>query len=112
MKLFVQESAELDVLHQVEWYAKQGLIDVAQRFSEASVQAINSLVSAPEAGSPRYIDNPKLQGLRTWSVKGFDEFRVYYILHADLLIVVRILHSKRDTDAILEGQDVDDLGEH
>jgi hypothetical protein len=61
----------------------------------------------PEAGAPKVVSNPQLAGLRTWPVKGFDEFRVYYLVRPTLLTVVRILHSKRNTDAILERQGVD-----
>ena len=106
MKLFVQESAERDILNQVAWYAGQGLPDIARRFSSASVEAIEALILIPEAGPSRHSINPELVGLRTWGVKGFDEFRVYYIMRADLLIVVRVLHSKQNTDAILDGQGV------
>jgi plasmid stabilization system protein ParE len=41
-------------------------------------------------------------------VKGFDEFRIYYLLRRDTLIVVRVLHSKRDVAAILEKQVIDE----
>ncbi len=112
MKLFIQESAEQDILRQVEWYAEQGLPDVARRFSAASVEAIETLILTPEAGPPRHTANTELTGLRTWGVKGFDEFRVYYIVRADLLIVVRVLHSKQDTGTILAQQDVANPDRH
>jgi hypothetical protein len=59
----------------------------------------------PAAGPLRMISNPRLAGLRTWPVKGFDEFRVYYLVQSELLIVVRIPHDKRDVAAILERQE-------
>ncbi len=112
MKLFVQESAEQDILRQVEWYAEQGLANIARRFSAASVEAIETLILTPEAGPSRHTANTELTGLRTWGVKGFGEFRVYYIIRSDLLIVVRVLHSKQDTGAIFEEQDVADPDRH
>jgi hypothetical protein len=42
-------------------------------------------------------------------VKGFDEFWVYYLVRAELLTVVRVLHSKQDIGTILEKQDLDEL---
>jgi toxin ParE1/3/4 len=64
----------------------------------------------PLGGAPKASANPQLGGLRTWPVKGFDEFRIYYLLQSDLLIVVRVLHDKRDIDSLLAAQDVQEPG--
>jgi plasmid stabilization system protein ParE len=40
VKLFIQRAAEQDILSQVDWYAAQGLPDIAQRFSLAARAAI------------------------------------------------------------------------
>jgi hypothetical protein len=68
------------------------------------MEAIDALVAIPAAGAPKYINNPLLAALRTWAVKGFDEFRVYYLTQSDLVAVIRILHDKRDIGWILERQ--------
>ncbi len=104
MKLFVLEDAENDVLRQVQWYAEQGLPEIARRFQRATVAAIDGLLSKPSAGSPKRLSNPQLNGLRSWPVKDFENWRVYYLANADLLTVVRILHGKRDIRAVLENQ--------
>jgi plasmid stabilization system protein ParE len=62
--------------------------------------------TSPGAGPPKPIANPRLAGLRSWSVKGFDEFRVYYLMHPELLTIVRVLHGKRDIGRILDSQDL------
>jgi plasmid stabilization system protein ParE len=108
VNLFVQEAAEQDLLRQVEWYAEQGLPDIARRFHAAVFDAIDALLAMPEAGRPRHTGNPRLTGLRSWHVKGFDEFRVYYLARPEQITVVRILHSKRDTGRILGGQEVEE----
>jgi toxin ParE1/3/4 len=108
VNLVVQASAEQDILSQVEWYAQQGLLPIARRFHTAALDAIDSLLAMPNAGPPRATSNPSLAGMRMWPVKGFDEFRVYYLVRADAVTVVRILHGKRDTSAILEGEEVEE----
>jgi plasmid stabilization system protein ParE len=40
-------------------------------------------------------------------VKGFDEFRIYYLVEDDLIKVLRILHGRRDIASILEGETTD-----
>lgn len=62
----------------------------------------------PEAGPPRPTANRQLAGLRMWPVKGFDDFWVYYLARSNALIVVRILHSKRDIGLIMEDQAVEE----
>jgi plasmid stabilization system protein ParE len=108
VRLFIQAAAEDDILRQVEWYAGKGLPHIAQRFHAAVLDAVDALLATPEAGPPRASSNPRLAGLRTWPVKGFDEFWVYYLVRPEMLTVVRVLHSKRDIGHILEGQDVDE----
>lgn len=107
MKLFIQSSAEQDILRQIEWYSEQGLPDVARRFGIAVRFSVEALLKAPFAGSSRSTSNPQLADLRTWPVAGFDAFRVYYIARADDVQIVRILHGRRDVDAIVEEQDVE-----
>lgn len=62
MNLFVQEAAEQDLLRQVEWYAEQGLPDIARRFHAAVFDAIDALLAMPEAGPPKHIGNLRLAG--------------------------------------------------
>lgn len=107
MNLFIQGSAEQDILRQIEWYAERGLPAIARRFHAAALDAIDALVAMPDAGPPRLTSNPRLSGLRSWPVKGFDEFRIYYLVRPELLTVVRVLHGKRDIGAILDSQDLD-----
>ena len=101
MRLFIQEAAEQDILRQVEHYAEKGLPEIAQRFSAGVVTSLARLIERPAVGSSRSIANPKLLGLRTWPVKGFENFRIYYLLQAEELVVVRVLHSKQNTEEIL-----------
>jgi plasmid stabilization system protein ParE len=105
VNLFIQESAEQDILRQVEWYAEQGLPDIALRFHAAVIDAVDALVAMPGAGVPKATSNPNLAGLRSWQVAGFEEFRLYYLVHPELLTILRVLHGKRDIGRLLAGQE-------
>jgi toxin ParE1/3/4 len=107
VKLSIQESAERDILRQFEWYAERGLPDIARRFRMAAKSSVDELLSTPQAGAPKQVSNGELTGLRTWSVQGFDEFRIYYLVQDDLVKVLRILHGRRDVASILESETVD-----
>jgi plasmid stabilization system protein ParE len=81
VKLIIKASAEDDVLRQTDWYEQQGLSVIADRFAAAVFAAINAAIG---------------------------EFRIYYMLRGDVFMVVRILHGRRDIDAILGTQVIDD----
>ncbi len=56
----------------------------------------------PGIGGPRTIANPRLEGLRSWPIPGFEDVRIYYLQpERDLIRIVRILHGKRDLARIL-----------
>ena len=110
MRLSIQDGAEADILLQVEWYFEQGLPVIARRFSASMANALRGIMSMPLAASPRHTGNPALSGLRTWPIRGFPEHRLYYVLRDDVLIVVRMLHDKRDSGAILVGQTIEEPG--
>jgi hypothetical protein len=54
------------------------------------------------------LKNPALKGLRFWPVKGFEDFLIFYLMQADTLRVIRILHGKRDIDRILKKESAED----
>ena len=108
MNLFIQESAQQDILRQVEWYADKGLPDIARRFYAAVLDAIDALRTMPDAGPPKLSGNPHLAGLRSWPVGDFHELRVYYLVRPGMLSIVRVLHGKRDIGAILDSEELEE----
>ena len=103
----VLPSARTDIRRQYEYYLELDRPELGDRFFIAVNSAIDSALQRPEAGAPKQVRNPQLTGLRTWSVPGFNEFRVYYLVRDGSLIVVRVLHGRRDVDSILDAQIVD-----
>lgn len=79
------------------WYASQGVPNVARRFRDAVLSAIDDLAAMPDAGPPRPLPDPRLTGLRRWPVSGFPEVWVYYLARPDGISILRVLHDKRDT---------------
>jgi plasmid stabilization system protein ParE len=71
---------------------------------EAVESTIETICRNPAIGAPRFLKHPKLAGLRSWPVSGFPMIRVYYIYASEDLRVVRILHGRRDVNAILEDE--------
>lgn len=108
MILIIKPAARSDILRQIGYYGEIGRTDVGVRFLDAVQSSILRLLPMPLGGSPKYFDHPALEGLRAWPVKGFDDFRIYYLIQGDHLVVLRILHGRRDVEGIFEGFDGDD----
>jgi plasmid stabilization system protein ParE len=79
----------------------------AERFLTSVQKAIGQICKSPAIGSPRFFNNPKLIGLRSWVVQDFPSIRVYYLFLGDTIRIIRVLHGKRDVGRVLEN-DADD----
>jgi len=97
------DAAREDILAQFRYYAlDQGVPDVGFRFLDAVEAAIARVGAMPAIGAPQYFDAPTLAGMRAWPVPDFEDIRLYYLETADVLMIVRVLHDKRDVRRILE----------
>lgn len=100
-RIAVTPRASLDLDEQVAYMAKDNL-NAALRFFDSARQTFSQLAQTPGIGRPYEVSNPRLLGLRKWSVKGFEKHLIFYRLQDDCIEVVRILHAARDISTILE----------
>lgn len=70
MKLFVQASAEEDILRQVEWYASQGATDVGRRFYLSVSASLETLMANPGFGAPKKNRQPPTARFADLACKG------------------------------------------
>lgn len=103
MRTVTTPAAREDILAQFRYYAlDQGVPDVGLRFLDAVEAATARISEEPAIGAPQHFDQPALAGLRAWPVPGFDEIRLYYLETGQTLLIVRVLHDKRDVRNILQ----------
>lgn len=76
-------------------------LNAAERFLDRVESAINQLADMPKIGSPRPMNNPRLEGLRVWPVPGFRRYLIFYLQIEDTVTVLRVLHSARDHGSLL-----------
>jgi len=94
-------------LDEIAAYLQRDSPNVAIRFLERAEETF-ALLAAMRLIGPGYPSrNPRLQGLRTWSISGFDRYRVFYRPAERGIEVVRVLHGARSIDALLEAEEVD-----
>lgn len=105
MRTVPTPAAREDILAQFRYYAlDQGVPDVGYRFLDAVEAAIARIGEMPAIGAPQHFETPALAGVRAWPVPGFEDIRLYYLETADALLIVRVLHDKRDVRQILQGE--------
>jgi plasmid stabilization system protein ParE len=103
VKFVIRPAAREDILRQYRYYLIEAEDErVAERFLESVQLAIAQGCKHPGIGAPKMLNNLKLAGLRSWPVKGFSEMRIYFLVSEKALRIVRVLHSRRDINPMLE----------
>jgi toxin ParE1/3/4 len=103
VKFVILPAAREDNLRQYEYSLSEADDEaVAAKFLVSIEFAIAQICRSPGIGAPKVLINLKLVTLRSWPVRGFTEIRVYYLVLEKKLQVIRVLHSKRDINSILE----------
>ena len=105
MKVYARSAARDDILRQYRYYLiEKDTALVAERFLDAVEAAFDAVSSHPLMGTPKLLENPLLAGLRSWPVPGFKAVRIYHIHSGNQVRILRVLHGKRDVNALLEDE--------
>jgi toxin ParE1/3/4 len=111
VKAVIRPKAKDDILNQFRYYLQQDALDAGERFLDAVDDSIEALLRMPALGAPKAFSNQVLAGLRSWAVKGFEDILIFYVVRCETLLVVRVLHGRREIPKILE-QTEDDEAVH
>jgi toxin ParE1/3/4 len=79
-------------------------IEAADRFLDAAYATLQNLARMPGMGRPRRFSGKTLSELRSFRVKGFDNYLIFYRLISDGIEVLHILHGARDIESFWEPQ--------
>ena len=99
-QLIINEDAHGDINDHL-FYLVADSPESAKRFRDRLRDTLNILLYMPEIGRMREFRNPELQGLRYFPVKDFNKYLVFYVPVDDGIQVIRVLHSARDIDHML-----------
>lgn len=91
--------ARRDLLELADYIARDSL-DTAERFLDAAEAAFQLLASTPELGTLCEFRSPEAAGIRMWSIRGFENYVVFYRPIEDAVDIVRVIHGARDIQAI------------
>lgn len=99
-------SAQRDIVECALFIAKDQP-QAAERFLDAVEDTVRLLAKNPHAGRVRDFDNPRLEGLRCSSVKGFKNFLLFYFPTDEGIDVFHVYHGARDLPVLFEEEEVD-----
>jgi plasmid stabilization system protein ParE len=77
---------------------------VGIRFYDAVQTTGEFLSEYPNVGTRRTAADPSLENLRSYGVRGFRKYLVFFIALADEVVVIRVRHGSRDNEAWLAGE--------
>lgn len=102
-RIVLRRKAEQDIAEAVDHYFGEGGAELVLQFIDSLQSAFDQLTRHPESGSPRYATELDLPGLRHWRLKRFP-YLIFYVVHADVVDVWRVLHGKRDIPETMQGE--------
>lgn len=79
-------------------------LDTGLDFLFAAEQTFELLANMPLVGSQRRFRSSILRGVRQFPVKGHKDYLIFYLPTDDGIEVLRVLHARRDIEAIFEDQ--------
>lgn len=74
--------------------------DAATRVVEAGYETFETLAITPALGRPRKFRNPRLKGVRSWHVSGFNNYLIFYLSIPEGIQVLHVYHGARDIEAL------------
>jgi toxin ParE1/3/4 len=77
--------------------------DAATRVVEAAYETFKTLAATPGFGRLRKFRNPRLKGVRSWLVSGFENYIIFYRAIPEGIEVLHVYHGVRDIEALLGG---------
>jgi toxin ParE1/3/4 len=98
VRIRVEAEAEID---QIAQFLARASVAVALRFYDAVEESCNTLARMPRMGRQRIAQDPALKELRSWSVKGFGNYLIFYLPLKDGIDVVHVVHGSRDLPRVI-----------
>ncbi len=68
----------------------------AERFLGAAEETFGKLAAHPFLGWARKRSDPRLSGIRTWRMEGFEKHLIFYQPLQSGVLILRVLHGSRD----------------
>jgi toxin ParE1/3/4 len=99
--VFVRARARRDIREIAGYLDEQGGEELAQRFVDATQDTFEALAAMPKTGVQCEFSRPALRRVRRWTVKGFENWLVFYLPKRQGVEILHVIHSARDIESFL-----------
>jgi toxin ParE1/3/4 len=99
--LHVHDEAE-DDLKKIFGHIAADHVDAARRFLDSVWRDFERLAEQPGMGAIREFNNARAAHIRSWPVRGFRNYLIFYRPIENGVKIIRVLHGARDIAAIFE----------
>ena len=100
-RLVILPRARAELHDQAEYISVEDE-ESSRRFLAAASASFADLLATPGLGRLRRFRAARLHGLRSWRVRGFENWLMFYRVTDDAVEIVRVLHGARDLEAAFE----------
>ena len=97
---FVVDPIVEDELWEIWRYIARGNPDAATRVCEAAYRTFGKLAASPGLGRLRRFSNPRLRGIRSFRVTGYDNYLIFYRSIPDGIQVLHVYHGAPDLESL------------
>jgi toxin ParE1/3/4 len=98
--IFKRPLAKRDLVEHALFFARISG-PLSDRFLASVQLTLENLATMPLLGGEAQFQSDQLVGIRTWPVKGFGKYVIYYRPLSDGIDILRILHGSRNAEALL-----------
>lgn len=83
-------------------YIAEENLDIGVDFLVAVENTFEELTAFPLVGRILELKNQEAPSVRIWHVKGYERYLIFYTAAENTIEIVRVLHSSRDIENLLE----------
>lgn len=76
----------------------------AERLLNAVEESVRLLLENPGCGRPCEFRSTPARGIRSWGVRGFENYLIFYRPSGEDIEIIRFLHGARDTQRLFGDQ--------
>jgi toxin ParE1/3/4 len=100
----IRPRAVTDIESHAVYLEERTTPEIAARFRDAIMTAIDQIATMPGMGTPREMKNPRLTGVRFHIVPEFRSYLLFYLTSTNEIEVIRVFHGAQDIQSILEDE--------
>jgi toxin ParE1/3/4 len=100
MHKFILDPVAEDELWDIWRFIARDNPDAATCVVEAAFETFGQLAANPGLGRRRKFPKQKLAEIRSWRIKGFENYLIFYRATEDMVHVIHVCHGARDLDAL------------